>query len=48
MLLNALRRGYLKLPYFSLIIFDECHHCTLRHSYRLIIKEFYECDKVKK
>ncbi|CAD8179435.1 unnamed protein product [Paramecium pentaurelia] len=48
MLLNALRRGYLKLPYFSLIIFDECHHCTKRHSYRLIIKEFYECEKVRK
>ncbi|CAK88583.1 unnamed protein product (macronuclear) [Paramecium tetraurelia] len=48
MLLNALRRGYLKLPYFSLIIFDECHHCTQRHSYRLIIKEFLECEKVKK
>ena len=48
MLLNGLRRGYLKLPYFALLIFDECHHCNKSHSYRLIIQEFYEDEKVLK
>lgn len=46
MLLNALRRGYIKLSDIALIIFDECHHARYNHAYRLIIKEFYEDDAV--
>lgn len=47
MLLNALRRGYLKLPHFSLIVIDECHHAKLNHPYRLIIKEFLDDETVR-
>ncbi|KAM3138766.1 hypothetical protein pb186bvf_009145 [Paramecium bursaria] len=48
MLLNALRRGYLQLANFGLIIFDECHHARQNHPYRLIVREFYEDPVVNK
>jgi endoribonuclease Dicer len=47
-LLNALRRGYIKLSDIALIVFDECHHARYNHSYRLIIKEFYDDEAVVK
>ncbi|CAG9325596.1 unnamed protein product [Blepharisma stoltei] len=45
--LNALRYGYLRLNQFSLMIFDECHHCNGNHPYMSIMKEFYHNSKYK-
>ena len=39
--LNSLRRGYIRLPDCSLIVLDECHHCSGDHPYANIMKEFY-------
>ena len=44
--LNSLRRGYIRLPDCSMIILDECHHCSGEHPYAGIMKEFY-FDKPK-
>ena len=41
-LLNALRRGYIKLSDISLIVFDECHNARSEHPFRLIKEEFYD------
>lgn len=39
--LNCLRKGYLSILDFSLLVFDECHHSNLGHPYNNIMKEFY-------
>ena len=44
--LNSLRRGYIRLPDCSMIVLDECHHCSGEHPYAGIMKEFY-FDKPK-
>ncbi|OZJ04712.1 hypothetical protein BZG36_01815 [Bifiguratus adelaidae] len=41
-LLNMLRHGYLQLKDIDLLIFDECHHTHGKHSYHLIMREFYD------
>ncbi|CAO3629586.1 unnamed protein product [Mucor hiemalis] len=40
--LDTLRKAFLRLEETSLIVFDECHHAVKRHSYKLIMEEFYE------
>jgi endoribonuclease Dicer len=41
MFLNCLRRGFIRLTDFSLMVFDECHHCKENHPYAAIMREFY-------
>lgn len=41
LLLNIMRHGFVSMERFSLLIFDECHHCVARHPYNLIMQEFY-------
>ncbi|KAG2217031.1 hypothetical protein INT45_003987 [Circinella minor] len=44
--LNTLRHGFIHMSQVNLIVFDECHHCTKRHPYNLIMKEHYEqCNR---
>ena len=41
-LLNALRHGYVHLGRnIGFLVFDEAHHAADRHSYNLIMREFY-------
>ncbi|KAH8992590.1 P-loop containing nucleoside triphosphate hydrolase protein [Lactarius hatsudake] len=41
-LLNALRHGYIHLGRdIGFLVFDEAHHAADRHSYNLIMREFY-------
>ncbi|KAF1851800.1 P-loop containing nucleoside triphosphate hydrolase protein [Cucurbitaria berberidis CBS 394.84] len=40
-LLDALTHGFVKMGKLALLIFDEAHHCTLKHPARLIMSEFY-------
>nr|KYP52228.1 Endoribonuclease Dicer isogeny 3a [Cajanus cajan] len=40
-LLNALRKAFLRIEMISLIIIDECHRAIGNHPYTQIIKEFY-------
>jgi ERCC4-related helicase len=42
-LLNALRHGYVQLGRdIGLLVFDEAHHAADKHSYNLIMREFYD------
>jgi len=42
-LLNALRHGYVHLGRdIGLLVFDEAHHAADRHSYNLVMREFYD------
>ncbi|KAI8136903.1 hypothetical protein BJV82DRAFT_718564 [Fennellomyces sp. T-0311] len=41
-LLDTLRHGFVHMDQINLIIFDECHHCTKRHPYNLIMHEHYQ------
>ncbi|KAI9264913.1 hypothetical protein BDA99DRAFT_536411 [Phascolomyces articulosus] len=44
--LDTLRHGFIHMSQVNLIIFDECHHCTKRHPYNLIMQEHYQrCDR---
>lgn len=38
---NILVTGFLQMSDISLLIFDECHHCTKKHPYSLIFTDFY-------
>jgi endoribonuclease Dicer len=41
-LLNALRHGYVHLGRdIGLLVFDEAHHAADKHSYNLVMREFY-------
>ncbi|CAK9181994.1 unnamed protein product, partial [Ilex paraguariensis] len=40
-LLDALRRSFLKLDMIKVLIFDECHNARGRHPYACIMMEFY-------
>ena len=40
-LLDALSHGYVELAQIGLLVFDEAHHATLKHTYNLIMKNFY-------
>ena len=46
-LLNGLRRGYIKLSEISIIIFDECHNSKSNNSFRLIKQEFYDDKRIR-
>ncbi|KAH9954942.1 hypothetical protein BC827DRAFT_913914 [Russula dissimulans] len=42
-LLNALRHGYVHLGRdIGLLVFDEAHHAADKHSYNLVMREFYD------
>jgi ERCC4-related helicase len=42
-LLNALRHGYVSLGRdISLLVFDEAHHAADKHSYNILMREFYD------
>ena len=42
-LLNALRHGYVHLGRnVGFLVFDEAHHAADRHSYNLVMREFYD------
>ncbi|KAH9978359.1 P-loop containing nucleoside triphosphate hydrolase protein [Russula compacta] len=42
-LLNALRHGYIHLGRdVGLLVFDEAHHAADKHSYNLVMREFYD------
>lgn len=42
-LLNALRHGYIHLgDDIGLLVFDEAHHTADKHSYNLVMREFYD------
>ncbi|KAF8491147.1 P-loop containing nucleoside triphosphate hydrolase protein [Russula emetica] len=42
-LLNALRHGYVHLgANVGLLVFDEAHHAADKHSYNLLMREFYD------
>ena len=45
--LNSLRSGYLNISDFSLMIFDECHHCSKKHPYMNLMLEFYHPSPTK-
>ncbi|XP_020236555.1 endoribonuclease Dicer homolog 3a isoform X2 [Cajanus cajan] len=48
-LLNALRKAFLRIEMISLIIIDECHRAIGNHPYTQIMKEFYhQADKKPK
>ncbi|KAG9185235.1 hypothetical protein G6011_07779 [Alternaria panax] len=40
-LLDALTHGFVRLRMLALLIFDEAHHCTLKHPAHLIMSDFY-------
>ncbi|KAL1792740.1 hypothetical protein ACET3X_009247 [Alternaria dauci] len=40
-LLDALTHGFVTLRKLALLIFDEAHHCTLKHPAHLIMSDFY-------
>ncbi|KAF2712143.1 hypothetical protein K504DRAFT_372348 [Pleomassaria siparia CBS 279.74] len=41
-LLDALSHGFVKMDKLALIIFDEAHHCTLKHPANQIMTNFYK------
>ncbi|EUC48275.1 hypothetical protein COCMIDRAFT_2887 [Bipolaris oryzae ATCC 44560] len=40
-LLDALTHGFISLEKLALLIFDEAHHCTLKHPAHKIMSDFY-------
>jgi len=40
-LLDCLRRAFIRMDQINLLIFDECHHAKKNHPYGRIIKDFY-------
>ncbi|KAL4495065.1 hypothetical protein ABPG72_015765 [Tetrahymena utriculariae] len=44
-LLNGLRRGYIRIQDIEVIVYDECHHTRQDHPYCLIQYEFYHFYK---
>ncbi|KAF1945170.1 hypothetical protein EJ02DRAFT_369929 [Clathrospora elynae] len=40
-LLDALTHGFFKMSKLALLIFDEAHHCTLKHAAHRIMSDFY-------
>ncbi|XP_010261807.1 PREDICTED: endoribonuclease Dicer homolog 3a isoform X2 [Nelumbo nucifera] len=46
-LLDALRKAFLRIEMVCLVIFDECHRATGNHPYMKIMKEFYHKSRNK-
>ncbi|XP_063947004.1 endoribonuclease Dicer homolog 3a-like isoform X1 [Daucus carota subsp. sativus] len=46
-LLDALRKAFLKFGIICLLIFDECHHATRKHPYAKLMEEFYHNSEDK-
>ncbi|XP_017229455.1 endoribonuclease Dicer homolog 3 isoform X2 [Daucus carota subsp. sativus] len=46
-LLDALRKAFLKFEMICLLVLDECHHTKGNHPYAKLIKEFYHNSEVK-
>lgn len=44
-LLDALSRGYIRIPNLALIIIDECHHAVKNHCYSKIMRDWYHKAK---
>ncbi|KAJ1925469.1 Dicer-like protein 1 [Tieghemiomyces parasiticus] len=40
--LDALRRSYMDLERFNVLVVDECHHTRKGHPYNCIMREFYD------
>jgi ERCC4-related helicase len=40
-LLDALTHAFVKMSRLALLIFDEAHHCTLKHPAHRIMSDFY-------
>ena len=41
-LANALNQGYMQFTDINLLIFDECHHATKNHPYKVIMRDYAE------
>ncbi|KAF2847785.1 dicer-like protein-like protein 2 [Plenodomus tracheiphilus IPT5] len=41
-LLDALTHGFVRMSKLALLIFDEAHHCTLKHPAHKIMSDFYK------
>ncbi|XP_044463559.1 endoribonuclease Dicer homolog 3-like [Mangifera indica] len=46
-LLDVLRKAFLRLEMVCFIIIDECHHATKNHPYARVMKEFYHKSNSK-
>jgi ERCC4-related helicase len=40
-LLDALTHAFVKMSRLALIVFDEAHHCTMKHPANRIMSDFY-------
>ncbi|CAO2651114.1 Nn.00g094110.m01.CDS01 [Neocucurbitaria sp. VM-36] len=43
-LLDALTHGFVRMSKLALLIFDEAHHCTLKHPARRIMSDFFRVE----
>ena len=42
-LVEAVKRGEVKVTDFSLFVLDECHHTSGKHDFKLLMDEYMDC-----